>query len=143
MNIRKYSANDTLDCINIFLSNRPKYFAVHELELFKKWLDKNEKNYYILEEDGKAAGCCGFEVRNHCAFIAWHMVHNDLHEKGHGSAILNYTLKRIISKVNWIALDTSQHTYKFYEKFSFRVDKIIKNYYAKGLDRYDMSMQVK
>ena len=37
-----------------------------------------------------------------------------------------------------IELNTTQKTFKFYEKFGFDVIKITPNYYAKGLDRYDM-----
>ena len=40
-----------------------------------------------------------------------------------------------------IYLDTSQKTYKFFEKFGFVVEKISKNGYGVGLDRYDMFLK--
>ena len=42
-----------------------------------------------------------------------------------------------------IYLDTSQKTYKFFEKFGFVVKKITTNGYGVGLDRYDMILKVK
>ena len=39
-----------------------------------------------------------------------------------------------------IHLDTSQHTYRFFEKFGFSVNQISKNGYGEGLDKYDMTL---
>jgi [ribosomal protein S18]-alanine N-acetyltransferase len=40
-----------------------------------------------------------------------------------------------------IHLDTSQHTYRFFEKSGFSVKKISKNGYGEGLDKYDMILK--
>ncbi len=40
-----------------------------------------------------------------------------------------------------IQLDTSQHTYRFFERFGFNVKQISKNGYGEGLDRYDMILK--
>ena len=60
---------------------------------------------------------------------------------GFGTHLLQYRIKQIVKKYpnSNIILDTSQKTYKFYERFSFSVDNITRNFYGKGLDRYDMS----
>ncbi|SVC90586.1 uncharacterized protein METZ01_LOCUS343440, partial [marine metagenome] len=40
-----------------------------------------------------------------------------------------------------IHLDTSQHTYRFFEKFGFIVKQISKNGYGERLDKYDMILK--
>ncbi len=69
-------------------------------------------------------------------------MHNQFHKMGFGTHLLQYRLKHINKKypAKHITLDTTQKTYKFYERFKFKVDKITRNFYAKGLDRYDMSL---
>jgi ribosomal protein S18 acetylase RimI-like enzyme len=51
-----------------------------------------------------------------------------------------YRLKKIKKEfpTTNITLNTSQYTFKFYEKFGFSVTKIIKDGYYHGLDKYDM-----
>ena len=74
--------------------------------------------------------------------LSWGIVHNQFHKMGFGTHLLQYRLKHIMKNypnAN-IILDTSQRTYKFYERFNFKVDKITSNFYRKGLDRYDMSL---
>ena len=57
-----------------------------------------------------------------------------------GSHSLKYRLNHIIRNYPEIEihLDTSQHTYRFFEKFGFIVEQITKNGYGEGLDKYDM-----
>ena len=54
--------------------------------------------------------------------------------------MLGYRLNEIKNKYKDIEihLDTSQHTYRFFEKVGFRVTQISKNGYGEGLDKYDM-----
>ena len=51
-----------------------------------------------------------------------------------------YRLNQISAKYpnKDITLDTTQKTYKFYERFKFKVTQITRDFYAQGLDRYDM-----
>ncbi len=74
--------------------------------------------------------------------LSWGIVHNQFHKMGFGTYLLRYRLKHIMKNYpnTNIVLDTSQKTYKFYERFNFKVDKITSDFYRKGLDRYDMSL---
>lgn len=142
--VRQYAARDMQACIEIFLSNCPKYLAYAELKLFRAWLNKNAKDYKVIWNNSKVIGGCGFRLSSRSAAIAWHIIHSRFHKGGYGTKILKNILRQIKkSGASKISLDTSPHTYKFYEKFCFKVDKIIKDYYEKGLDRYDMSMKIK
>jgi ribosomal protein S18 acetylase RimI-like enzyme len=148
MKIREYSKKDESACIEVFHSNCPKYFAPHELANFKNWLRHNAtKHYYVIEENDKIIGCGGFEIKDKDTTVSlvWGMIHNKFHRLGFGKKSLEYRLQIIKSlKENaTVILNTSQHTYKFYEKIGFKLDKIINDYYGEGLNRYDMSMQLK
>ena len=64
---------------------------------------------------------------------------------GYGTKLLTYRLKHIKNRYGDIdvELDTSQKTYKFYEKSNFKVEKITYDFYGRGLDRYDMRLSKK
>jgi predicted GNAT family N-acyltransferase len=68
------------------------------------------------------------------------MVNQSHHKKGFGSLLFQHRINQIkILYPNYaLVLDTSQHTYSFFEKFGFKIDKISKDAYGLGLDRYDM-----
>src|SRR5688572_17238193 len=99
-------------------------------------------NYYVLEIEGKIAGCGGFaytatdnEVR-----FTWGLVDKQFQKKGLGKQLLEFRIDRIKELYPGIpiALDTTQHSYLFFEKLGFKVEKITENFYAQGMDRYDM-----
>ena len=119
----------------------PIYFAEDEVSLFKKYLQKKDIHYYLLfEKKIIASGGYGFNKKEKTIDLTWGMVNSHMHKKGYGKILLNYRIKKIAKdfpNIN-ITLNTSQKTFKFYENFGFQVKKITKNFYRKGLDRYDM-----
>ncbi len=87
-----------------------------------------------------ASGGYGFNIKRKSVDLTWGMVHLNFHQKGYGSKLLNYRIKKIgkdFPNTN-ITLNTSQKTFRFYEKFDFQLEKITPNFYDEGLDRYDM-----
>lgn len=153
MTIREYKSTDREACIEIFKSNMPKFFALHELDDFKSWLSYKDKAeiayksnqseyYYVIELDNKVVGCGGFYIpqNGNEARMAWGMVENRLHKKGIGRALFEFRIKqiRLLRPEIIIAMDTTQFSYPFFEKLGFKVTKFQKDAYAKGLDRYDM-----
>ena len=42
-----------------------------------------------------------------------------------------------------VLIDTTQFSYPFFEKFGFETTKITKDFYAAGMDRYDMVYEAK
>ncbi|WP_084418803.1 GNAT family N-acetyltransferase [Arenibacter certesii] len=65
--------------------------------------------------------------------------------KGLGKQSVEYCLK-ILSKdkrVENFIVTTSQHAYKFFEKFDFSIIQNEKNYWGKGLDVYEMEKSIK
>ena len=153
MIIRKYRPSDRPSCLQIFNSNRPVFFAPHELEEFKEWLDGQDplktsssgwqrEYYFVVEEEQKIIACGGFYLpeKELAATMVWGMVENSLHKKGVGKKLLAYRIRqiRLLKPDAIILLDTTQYSYQFFEKFGFIVTKVSKDYYDKGLDRYDM-----
>lgn len=153
MRIRKYSANDRAACIEIFESNCPTYFDPSERIALEKWLhgrdqgkvvyDTSEAEYfYSLEQEGKVLACGGFYIVKNSlsANMAWGMVHNKYHRLGLGRQLFEFRMAEIQMQFpkHSIVLDTSQHTFRFFESFGFSVIKVTKEGYGPGLDRYDM-----
>jgi GNAT superfamily N-acetyltransferase len=159
MTIREYTPENKATCLDIFMSNCPKYFDKSEFALFDKWLDhlasensiyqsatysNSEKDAYYVIDIPKFGiiGCGGFYIDRELneARLAWGMIHVNFHRKGFGTALYQYR-KDIISR-DWpnhlLTLGTSQYTYPFYEKMGLSVTSIVKSGYGEDFDRYDM-----
>ncbi|WP_343701056.1 GNAT family N-acetyltransferase [Chitinophaga sp.] len=156
MIIRPYLPADKAACLEAFESNMPRFFAPDELADYAGWLDElavrenNEitngaEHYYVMEENGAITGCGGFSVnlQKQEAFMAWGFITNALHKKGLGKALFLYRLHKIreICPACTIILDTTQHSYPFFEKLGFHTVRITKDSYGPGLDRYDMMLR--
>lgn len=150
--IRPYTPSDKEACMLAFKTNVPKYFTLQEVSDFEWFLDKladstQEDNppYFVLIENEKIIGCGGYGKKlgdttsDNITFI-WGLVHNDYHKQGYGKALFLFRLEKIKKHFpsNPIILDTSQHSYGFFEKLGFKTVKITENFYTKGMHRYDM-----
>ena len=106
---------------------------------------KKDKTYFVLFNDFDLVACGGYGINKSQtkAGLSWGLVHSVHHNLGYGSYMLKYRLNEI--RNNYldiqIHLDTSQHTYRFFEKFGFSVNQISKNGYGEGLDKYDMILK--
>jgi ribosomal protein S18 acetylase RimI-like enzyme len=154
--IREYECTDRDACIAIFKSNIPNFFAENELAFFITWLDaqdeeqvayKNamEQDYFVAVQEGRIVGCGGFYITrdDKVARLAWGMVDNSLHKQGIGKALLIHRISsiEILFPGYKITLDTTQHSCGFFEKLGFKTEKITKDFYAPGMDRYDMVLE--
>ena len=145
MRIVPYDSKYFENCIKIIQSNTPKYIDDNEHSDYKNYLSRNDKIYFVLFKNSDIMACGGYGVNKSGtkAGLSWGLVHSQHHNKGYGSELLKYRLNHI--KINYpnteIHLDTSQHTYRFFEKFGFIVEQILKNEYRVGLDRYDMVLK--
>ena len=147
--IKKYSTSDYDQCVNIFKSNIPEYFAKDELSDFQDYIKNISKtkdgwtdSFYILKRDKKIVGCAGLGLNKSkkIATLSWGMVDKNYHRNGIGTQLTNYRLNLLQSyKLDLkIRLDTSQHSYLFYEKFDFKIEDIEKDGYEKGMHKYYM-----
>jgi predicted GNAT family N-acyltransferase len=151
--IRKYNPQDRIRCLEIFTSNYPEFFDHTEIKGFEHWLNGLDNNrivypnsegdhYFVLELDNTIVACGGYYVEKEKPRItmAWGMVNNLVHKQGFGKQLFQFRIEEIQRTLpnHSIIIDTSQHTFKFFQKFGFKVDKITKDGYGAGLDKYDM-----
>jgi [ribosomal protein S18]-alanine N-acetyltransferase len=147
MLIRPYTAADRQACIAAFKSNIPKFFMPDELNDFENWLGKVETTnepYFVVEEDNEVIACGGFSIYPHkqLATMTWGLVHNRLHKKGIGKALILHriaAIRKAFPSVT-IGLDTTQHSFSFFEKLGFVTTKITNDSYGEGMHRYDMEL---
>lgn len=151
--IRKYEPTDRASCIEIFNSNCPQYFDPTEIGGLETWLNGQDSgiityntsaadSFSVLELDSRVIGCGGYYIvkGEECANLVWGMVHHDFHGQGMGKELLLYRLDEIrqLYPQYPVQMDTTQHTFLFFEKLGFVVTSITKDAYGPSLDRYDM-----
>jgi len=129
--------------LKLFRTNLSQFFDPSEEKLFKNYLMKDKITYYLFFNPSDIlVASSGYEYENKSNIITltWGMVDQKFHNQGYGTYMTEYRLKKIATEFpnTNIALNTSQHTFRFYEKFGFEVIKITKNGYGNGLDKYDM-----
>jgi ribosomal protein S18 acetylase RimI-like enzyme len=144
MRIRAYTPEDKEACLAIFDSNMPTYFADHERSEFVTFLDEDADQYFVVEHDAGIIACGGFFVipNTPVAVLTWGMVAREQHSRGIGRLLLLTRLQRLCEEpsVTVVKLQTSQHTYGFFEKVGFKTEKITENGFGAGLHRYDISL---
>ena len=145
--IETYCEGDRADCLAIFDGNLPKFFAPEERDEFSDYLDRVERDEhpYLTVRQGEAMVACGglwIDAQRREARLAWGMVARDLHGRGIGRMLTEarLALARETPGVERVGLETSQHTFGFYEKFGFRTTKITPNGFGAGLDCYAMTL---
>ncbi len=154
MKFRDYTPAFREDCISIFKSNMPDFFAPAELHDYKEWLAKlagaqNRESganyYYVVLKNDLPVACGGFYISadGWKARMTWGMVHRDWHHMGIGRDFLNFRIRRIrqINPHCSVALDTTQHSFGFFEKQGFVVNAITPDFYAPGMHRYEMELR--
>jgi len=144
--IRAYTEADQKGCLEVFDSNLPKYFSIEERQDFATFLKQPSCVYLVMEQSGEVVGCGGYYVNreNREAGLCWGLVHRRFHGTGLGKRLALERLERILRQpeVGFIRLDTSQHTFGFFEKLGFVTENITPNGYWDGLDRYDMRLRL-
>jgi ribosomal protein S18 acetylase RimI-like enzyme len=140
MRFRPYQQSNKEQCLELFRSNVPKFFAVHEESEFRDYLEHPDF-YFVLEQE-KILGCGGYGISGDAGYLAWGMVERSQHGTGLGKRLLLERLNLLSQhdNVSRIVLDTSQHTFGFFEKLGFTVDRITEDGYAPELHRYDMTL---
>ena len=144
--IRNADHKDLNFLIKIFTLNITKYFDKTELVDFKKYFNSNNiETYFIIESEGKILGAAGYAYENkQTANICWVFIDPDYHRNGLGTKLVNHCidiLKRD-HQLNVIQLETSNLTYKFYEKLNFKIKYIKKEYWPNNDDLYFMNMDL-
>ena len=146
LSFRSYEPDYRACCIDVFQSNCPKFFLDYEMDLFLSFLDRQDCPYFVVFDNDHAVGCGGYGQRDdsNWADLCWGMVDSRWHGKQVGAYLLFLRLFKIISDtdVSHVRLDTSQHTYGFFEKFGFNTEWTKAEGYGDGLDKYEMLLEL-
>ena len=144
--IRTAQKQDFKFLSKIFSLNVPKYFDKKELNDFKKYFNsKNLESYFIIESQGKVLGGGGYAYENmKTARICWLFIDPNYHGFGFGKKLVNYCIKILKNnrRLNVIEVETSNLTYKFYEKLNFKIEYIKKDYWPNNDDLYFMKIDL-
>jgi predicted GNAT family N-acyltransferase len=144
--LRAYTPADEAACLKLFDSNTPKYFGVEERPGFEKFLQRQPCPFFVVEFQELVIACGGYcqEKNSDSIVLAWGMVRNDLHRQGVGTFLLRERLKAIFHEVPAakVIIDTSQHSQSFFARFGFKATKLTPDYYAPGLHRIDMELEL-
>lgn len=144
--IREYKSIDKNAVLELIRLNIPKYFASSEEDDFSRYLDSEIELYYVLFFDKKLVGCGGinFSDNRMTGKISWDILHPEYQGKSLGTYLLEYRIKKLksIDSVQRITVRTSQLAYKFYEKRSFELLEVKKDYWARGFDMYRMEYKI-
>lgn len=145
---RPYITADETACLQLFDGNTPKFFGVEERPGFENFLQRQPCPFFVVEAEDLIIACGGYcresEDKDNEIVLAWGMVRNDLHRQGVGTFLLQERLKMIFKENPdaKVIIDTSQHSQSFFARFGFRATKLTPNYYAPGLDRVDMELEL-
>lgn len=140
--IRPYVKNDKADVLALIGKNTPAFFDPSEAVDFEHYLDHQIEDYFVYEKDATILGAGGinYEPQNKVAVISWDMVDPSFHGHGIGRQLTQHRIDTIRKKVAYdkIIVRTSQLTHKFYEKMGFGLVRVVKDFWAKGYDLYEM-----
>jgi GNAT superfamily N-acetyltransferase len=157
MQIQPFAEQHRAALLAAFQSNVPKFFTENEVADFEAFLDKflaqtddgkgfERIYYYVILENNVAigAGGFGFQAEKQHISLIWGLVKHDFHKKGYGKTLLLHRLHQIKTLLPNIpiVIDTTQHSAPFYARFGFVTQKITLNFYAEGMDRYDMTLNI-
>lgn len=144
--IRAYKTIDKEDLLTIFRLNTPKYFDPKEIIGFEKYIDQQSQNYHTIEYKDKIVGGVGYEVKTSDASgrITWIFFHPEYTGFGLGKKAVEYCIDILKQKpeVEKLVVSTSQMAYRFFENLQYKLVRIEKDYWGKGLDLYSMERNV-
>ena len=144
MVIRPYKPADKGQLLEIFKSNTPKYFDPKEVRDFENYLKQNGSTYLTIERDNTIVGGTGYYVneKDNSGSITWVFFNPSYTGKGLGRQSVEHCLAQLRKdrRVEKLVVTTSQHAYRFFEKFGYSLIGTEKDYWGEGLDLYEMEM---
>jgi N-acetylglutamate synthase-like GNAT family acetyltransferase len=147
MHLRPYTPEDHVACLAIFDSNTPDYFAASERSEFASFLDDYTSPYFVVTEQPDTVIACGgfFRIpQAPVAILTWGMVSRSRQRQGIGSFLLWQRLRQLSKdpSITGVKLQTSQHTYGFFEQAGFTIEQITEHGFGAGLHQYNMQLEL-
>ena len=140
--IRLFEEQDKVPLVKILKMNIPQYFHPSEEQDYIDYFSEHLEEYYVAVENEQVIGGGGINYLydEEVARISWDLIHPDFQGRGIGKEILRYRIEQIKKKegIGKIVVRTSQLAYRFYQKSGFQLEKVEKDFWAKGFDLYEM-----
>ena len=110
------------------------------------YLDHKIEDYFVAIDNSKIIGAGGINYfpNQRVARISWDIIHPQYQGQKIGKKLTCHRINFIKNDSNTelIIVRTSQLAYKFYEKIGFKLEKVEKDYWAKGFDLYQMIINI-
>ncbi len=132
--------------LSLLRLNTPLYFHPSEEKDFIHYLNHETESYYVVALNGVIVGCGGInyfsEEQN--ARLSWDIVHPAYQGKGIGRKLTAHRINKIANTpgIETIVVRTTQLVYPFYEKLGFVLERSEKDYWAPGLDLYQLKYKL-
>ena len=140
--MRAYSPADIHQLTDIFLLNTPTYFDPKEADDFRDYLTHYGDTYLTIEHEGKIVGGAGHYINptDNSGRITWIFFHPDAAGHGLGKKAVEHfiSLFNANPSIKKLVVTTSQHAYRFFEKFGYTLVRTEKDHWGPGLDLYLM-----
>ncbi|MCG9972778.1 GNAT family N-acetyltransferase [Christiangramia crocea] len=140
--IRRYVPEDKSKVKDLLKRNTPEYFDPSEERELEKYLDEEIEDYFVFEQNSQIVGAGGINYfpKEKLARISWDIIDPELQGQGIGRKLAQHRIDHIKKNtgVDLIIVRTSQLAYRFYEKMGFELEKIERDFWAKGFDLYQM-----
>ncbi|MDR0230094.1 MAG: GNAT family N-acetyltransferase [Flavobacteriaceae bacterium] len=140
--IKPYNDHDEQALLAIIQLNVPTYFAQEEVEDLREYLRHHIDMYFTVFDNDTIIGGGGINRTKETKLgaLSWAFLHPDYQQKGIGGLLLEHRLNILKqdADVETIRVRTSQVVYPFFEKKGFKTIDVQADYWAKGLDLYEM-----
>jgi len=142
--IEPFASADREECLRVFDSNTPRFFAPEERAAFAAFLDASPGPFWVvrLEASLRVVGCGGVSIApdGRTAWLRWGMVANNEHGGGIGRRLLSMRLGWIDERggVETVRVATTPAASGFFQQLGFARLRVTPNGYGPGLDRHDL-----
>ncbi|PKV62478.1 GNAT family N-acetyltransferase [Pontibacter ramchanderi] len=144
--IRPYTSTDQEALLQILRLNTPQYFAPEEEANLVLYLQERREDYFVVEQEGQVVGAGGINYFDGYTWarLSWDLVHPAFQGKGIGRELTLFRISKLkeMPTMQWLQVRTSQLVYPFYQKLGFELEQVEPDFWAKGIDLYQMKMNL-
>ena len=146
--IRDYNLKDQEEVLHLLRLNIPEYFHPSEEKHLKHYLEKEAKNYFVVQGLGTILAAGGYNLgfdEGKTVRLSWDLVHPQFQQLGLGRQLTRHRIAEIktAAAVENIVVRTTPQAKKFYEKMGFQKEHFEKDFWAPGFDLCQMGMLLK
>jgi ribosomal-protein-alanine N-acetyltransferase len=140
---RPYTPADREAVLQIFRPNTPEYFAPEEEADLIDYLRDESEHFFVFEEKGRIIAAGGYNLIGTQGRLSWYFTDPAHAGKGAASAIARHSLAelKVRPEITEIMVRTSQHAESFFARFGFQTQKTVADFWAKGIDLYQMVLR--